>query len=453
MSASAAPIRPGDTLTQELHWLVAVLDARIKQYFGMESSVAAVEDVAAPSLPAATPDAYAQLIQQHQLGWAERLVLALALAPHLRPQALDSLFARNSTYDRSFTEFGGLKGKHHAGFLPTGETALFLLAGDDLGRRLHYQASLWTDSGLAAGQLVQLGSAEAGEPPLSGALLVPPEALALITTGQRPRPHYSPEFPAQRITTPLSWDDLVLDHHVLEQLEEMQVWLAQQDAILGDAHLRRHLKPGYRALFYGPPGTGKTLTACLLGQTTGHEVYRVDLSMIVSKYIGETEKNLARVFDTAERRRWILFFDEADALFGKRTATSSSNDRHANQEIAYLLQRIEDFAGVIVLASNLKGNLDEAFARRFQAMIHFPLPGPEERERLWRQAFAGTLKVANDVNFSALAGQHKMAGGTIINVLRSCVLATRQEGKLRPITAADITRGVQRELAKDGKTG
>ena len=117
------------------------------------------------------------------------------------------------------------------------------------------------------------------------------------------------------------------------------------------------LKAGYRTLFYGPPGTGKTLCATLIGKKNGMDVYRIDLSMIVSKYIGETEKNLANVFDQAENRNWILFFDEADALFGKRTSTNTSNDRHSNQEIAYLLQRIEDFPGTVVLATNLKSKL------------------------------------------------------------------------------------------------
>ena len=187
----------------------------------------------------------------------------------------------------------------------------------------------------------------------------------------------------------------------------------------------------------------------LLGQITGHEVYRVDPSMIVSKYIGETEKNLARVFDTAERRRWILFFDEADALFGKRTAATSANDRHGNQEIAYLLQRIEDFPGVIILASNLKGNLDDAFARRFQAMIAFPLPGPAERLQLWRQAFA-TIKVSKEVDFATLAEKYKVAGGAIINVLRYCVLLHLQQKQT--VSLADVIRGLQRELAKEGKT-
>ncbi|MBF9222678.1 ATP-binding protein [Hymenobacter ruricola] len=450
MALKSPPAAPGSTLARELDWLAETLDARVKRYFGLETAPDAPAELPAPKLPSAKTDFFAALVAREQLGRDERLVLALALAPYLRPQLLDLFFARNSTYDRPFTEFGGLRGKGHAGFLPTGETALFLLAGDDLTRRLHYQTSLWDESPLAAARLVQLSSSEPGEPPLSGGLTVPPDALALLTTGERPRPHYSLDFPAQRVTTPLAWDDLVLDYPVLDQLEEMRTWLTHQDDIMADAHLRRHLKPGYRALFYGPPGTGKTLTACLLGQATGHEVYRVDLSMIVSKYIGETEKNLARVFDTAERRQWILFFDEADALFGKRSTATTANDRHANQEIAYLLQRIEDFAGVIVLASNLKGNVDEAFARRFQAMIHFPLPGPAEREKLWRKAFAKAVPLAPDVDFRALAEQYKVAGGAIINVLRYCVLVHLQ--RAQPVTADDLRRGLQRELAKEGKT-
>lgn len=449
MALTLTPPAPGDTLDHELDWLSEVIDARIKLHLKQECAVKAIERIPMPKLPPAAADAYARLVKHEKLNWHERLVLALALAPHLRPQALDPFFGRNGLYDRPFTEFGGLRGKGHAGFLPTGETALFLLAGTDLAQRLPYQTSLWADSPLATARLVQLGPAEAHEPPLSGALTLTPEALALLTTGERPRPHYSPDFPAQRVTTPLTWDDLVLEDYVREQLQEIRTWLDHQDKIMQDPHLRRHLKPGYRALFYGPPGTGKTLTAMLLGQATGHEVYRVDLSMLVSKYIGETEKNLARVFDTAERRRWILFFDEADALFGKRTATTSSNDRHANQETAYLLQRIEAFPGVILLASNLKSNLDEAFARRFQAMINFPLPGPAERLQLWQQAFA-TIKMSRGVNFAILAQKYKVAGGAIINVLRYCVLLHLERKQVVGID--DVMDGLQRELAKEGKT-
>ncbi len=168
---------------------------------------------------------------------------------------------------------------------------------------------------------------------------------------------------------------MVVDYQVAGQLEEINTWITGHHTVMEKWNLKRILKPGYRSLFYGPPGTGKTLAATLLGKRNQMDVYRVDLSMIVSKYIGETEKNLARVFDLAENREWILFFDEADALFGKRTSTQTSNDRHANQEVAYLLQRIEDFPGTVILATNLRSNIDEAFSRRFQSTIFFPDAG------------------------------------------------------------------------------
>jgi SpoVK/Ycf46/Vps4 family AAA+-type ATPase len=236
----------------------------------------------------------------------------------------------------------------------------------------------------------------------------------------------------------------------MDEVEEIRAWIEHRHTLLRDWGLERKIKPGFRSLFYGPPGTGKTLTASLLGKSTGLDVYRVDLSLVVSKYIGETEKNLASVFDQAERNDWILFFDEADALFGKRTQTSSAHDRYANQEVAYLLQRVEDFAGVVILASNLKGNIDEAFARRFQSMIHFPLPGPEERLRLWRSAFPNPSRLEPTVNLARIAEEYEISGGAIVNVLRSSSLATLRRGN-GLIRTEDIYHGIRREFRKDGK--
>ncbi|GAA4055279.1 hypothetical protein GCM10022409_48040 [Hymenobacter glaciei] len=439
----------GAVLAAELHWLEQVIATRLALYFGLESTYATITAVPVPKL---TASPYSTLMKEQKLSAEERLVLALALAPHVQPQVLDAFFARNAVhFDRSFTEFGGLRGKGHGGFLPTGETALFLLAGDDLAERLRWQTCLWHDSALTRADLVRLVPAEAGEPAASGALAIPADQLARLLTGARAEPTYNSDFPARLVNTPLTWDDLVLDFQVSEEIAELRTWLENQQGLLADEHLRRHLKPGYRALFYGPPGTGKTLTACLLGQATGRPVYRIDLSMVVSKYIGETEKNLGRVFDMAEHRHWILFFDEADALFGKRsTAASSSNDRHANQETAYLLQRIEDFPGVVILASNLKGNLDEAFSRRFQSMVYFPMPAPAERLRLWNQAFTGPAALPASEDLTDIAEKHALAGGAIANVLRYCVLATYRHG--RPVSLADVRKGIQRELAKQGKT-
>jgi hypothetical protein len=328
----------------------------------------------------------------------ERLVLVLALAPHVRPQLLDSFLIRNADLDLPFSEFGGHSG--HRGFWPTAETACFLLAGDrvieriamhrlfDAGARLRVLGLLQWDERPADGAALR---AQLGQP-----LQLGREALALLATGRPYQPSYGGDFPARRFGTPLDWDDLVLAPHLRDEVEEIRAWIEHRDTLLHGWGLERRLKPGFRSLFHGPPGTGKSLTAALLGKTTGMTVYRIDLSMVVSKYIGETEKNLARVFEQAERQDWILFFDEADALFGKRSGGSSANDRFANQEVAYLLQQVEDFSGVAILASNLKGNIDDAFARRFQSMLYFPMPGRDERLRLWRGAFGPPCRLAPD---------------------------------------------------------
>jgi SpoVK/Ycf46/Vps4 family AAA+-type ATPase len=276
------------------------------------------------------------------------------------------------------------------------------------------------------------------------------EYLGRFTTGDRHKPSFSSTFPARRITTTLEWNDLVLPEAVLEDVEEIAAWIRHQRTLLGEWHLDQKFTPGFRSLFYGPPGTGKTLTAALLGKATGRDVYRVDLSLVISKWVGETEKNLANVFDQAEASDWILFFDEADALFGKRTNTTSANDRYGNQEVAYLLQRVEDCPGVVILASNLKGNIDEAFARRFQSMIYFPIPGPDERLRLWRHAFSKPIRLERGADLAQVAERFEVTGGAIVNVLRYAALMALRRG-VKTIRLHDITDGIRRELRKDGK--
>jgi len=176
---------------------------------------------------------------------------------------------------------------------------------------------------------------------------------------------------ARRVTTSARWDDLVLDPGTQAQLEEVRCWLDHRPA-----SARRR-----RVLFHGPPGTGKTLAAGLLGQVSGRQVYRVDLSAVVSRYIGETEKNLSRLFEAAQHRDWILFFDEADALFGKRSEVKDSHDRYANLEVSYLLQRLESFDGLVVVATNLPGSLDRTALARFDAVVRFPLPAKCDDEK------------------------------------------------------------------------
>lgn len=353
-------------MREHIEWFNRVLATAIQLYFRQGCELESIEQVRPPQ------DGWLeQATGQDDIPFAERVTVMLALMPHVCPQALDIFFVQNKDFDRQYTEFGGWKGLSHGGFLPTGETASFILAGEDVERRKEVVRLFSRGHWLYRKNILKLEGANEGEPLLSGQLRLSEEFLCRVMLDTEYKPDYSIGFPAKLITTGLEWKEMVVDYRVENELEEINTWITSHRVIMEEWRLSRYLKAGYRALFYGPPGTGKTLAATLLGKKNGMDVYRVDLSMIVSKYIGETEKNLARVFDMAENRNWILFFDEADALFGKRTSTNTSNDRHANQEIAYLLQRIEDFPGMVILATNLKSNIDEAFSRRFQAVIYF----------------------------------------------------------------------------------
>ena len=437
-------------LQAELAWLNQVLETRFKLYFGQESQYASLEEIPVPDLEQ-YPSIYADVVKHFKMGKDERLVLLLSLAPHVCPQILDIFFTKNETYGRGFTEFGGIKGHYHSGFIPTGETVAFVLAANDLTRRFQVMQLFDPDHYFTTQKILHLARDRNDEPPLSGALTLSSEYLSYFTSGQQYKPHFSMEFPAKRITTHLNWDELILEEHILEEIEEIHAWLKNHHTLMYEWGLGRKIKPGYRSLFYGPPGTGKTLTASLLGKTTGLDVYRVDLSKVVSKYIGETEKNLANIFDQAENKNWILFFDEADALFGKRTNTTDAKDRHANQEVAYLLQRVEDFPGVVILASNLKSNIDDAFARRFQSMIYFPMPRPHQRLMLWRNAFPSQLELHPKLDMEKVAKDFEISGGAINNITLHCSLRALVRGD-HIIYKHDLIDEIRREFRKEGKT-
>jgi len=437
-------------LYADMQWLVKLIGLRMKLYWNEAAEHQSVEELLPPDL-SKDPSAYAGLVRQHALTFRERVVLLLALAPHIQPQLLDVFFVKNANYDRGFTEFGGIKGQNHGGFIPTGETAAFILAINDFEKRFELFSIFSEEHVFRRLNILQLQTPVINEPFLSGVITISPEYLTYMTLGTSHKPDFSTQFPARRLTTDSEWKDLVLDEVILEGVTEIRDWVKHGDTLMNDWQMRKRVKPGFRTLFYGPPGTGKTLTATLLGKSTGLDVYRIDLSMVVSKFIGETEKNLANVFDQAQNKNWILFFDEADALFGKRTQTSSSNDRYANQEVSYLLQRIEDFPGVVILATNLKANLDEAFSRRFQSTIYFPLPGPEQRLRLWQQSFSEKSVTGKDVDLADIAEKYELAGGAIINITRyASLMALKRDNNV--ILKKDILTGIRKEFLKEGKT-
>ncbi len=436
-------------LEGELQWFARVVDARLKLYFGLAGGDADPATLVPPDL-AGSSSLYAAFVREHRLDCAERLTLVLALVPHLRPQLLDVFYTRNQTFDRRFTEFGGVRSGVDGDFWPTGETLAFILAGNDLAARFRVPTLFDPRHLFAMRGVLRLQPSHPDEPLMRAPLRLSDEYLSLFTLGEARRPSFGAHFPAQYIETPLHWDDLVLHPATRQHIAEIEAWIDHGATLMGDWGMAAKLRPGYRSLFYGPPGTGKTMTACLLGKSTGHDVYKIDLSLVVSKYIGETEKNLARVFDQAQSKAWILFFDEADALFGKRSESKDAHDRYANQEISFLLQRIETFDGIAILASNLRENIDEAFARRFESMIYFPMPRPEERLQLWRQGFSAKAPLDQQLDLDAIAREHVLSGGAIMNAIRFASLQALKAGG-RPIGRHDLLQAIRREYVKEGK--
>lgn len=433
-----------NNLITSLDFLRALAHYRIALYFGQETP--------APELPvvAEDDDPFTLFIQHRRLTVDEFVMLITALVPHVLPGFFEAILEKYLPQGGDFTPIGGVKGINTRSLLPTGETVMFLLAGEDLPRRAEVQQLLGSRHFFSKERLVYLEEMRVGEPVFSGRLILDPEQVQLFTLGYAAPPRTGTNFPAQQVETVLDWDDLVLNQQTRSQLQEIETWIRYNDALLFDWKMHRHVKPGFRALFYGPPGTGKTMAAGLLGKHTNHDVYRIDLSMIVSKFIGETEKNMAGLFEKAENKKWILFFDEADALFGKRTNVKDAHDRYANQEVSYLLQKIEEYPGLCILASNFKSNLDDAFARRFQCIVYFPVPKVAERLTLWQNTIPQAVELEESIALPQIAETYELTGSNIVNVVHFCCLQA-MAGNTNIISMDNMVKGIKRELQKENK--
>lgn len=220
----------------------------------------------------------------------EVVILILSLVPHIEPDFFEFIMSEYLPQGGDFPLFGGVKGSHHRGLLPTGETAQFILAGNTLEKRLQVQELFRESGSLYRQSILWLESVREGEPLMSGRIILAQEWIDKMVFNTDYAPRFGMDFPARRITTDMDWDDVVLHPRTRQQIEQISTWLAYQHLLAGDENLKRKIKPGYRVLLYGPPGTGKTLTATLLGKQFGKDVYRIDLSQVVSKFIGETEK-------------------------------------------------------------------------------------------------------------------------------------------------------------------
>jgi hypothetical protein len=450
---------------KELLYLEQLIKHRLNSFFPSG------KEEAEPVMPTLDQWHYplADFVHRNQLNAHEATLLLAALAPHIKPDLFDGAIDSKLSDPSNFPRLGGVRGKNSRTFLPTGETLLFLLAGDQLQQRLQVQQLFGSEHLFAKRKILWLEELPGGEPTMSGRIIISPDYVDTFLIGKPSPPHFSTTFPAKRIEEGRTWSSLVINDDLKKQLEEIRSWLKYNDQLMHDYGMKDRIKKGYRALFYGTTGTGKTLTAGILGNEMGKEVYKIDLSMVVSKYIGETEKNLEMLFARAEDKGWILFFDEADALFGKRTSVRDAHDKYANQEVSYLLQRIEDYNGLIILATNMKSNIDDAFMRRFNATLRFPFPDAGDRAQIWRKSFPENSAFAKEpvdqsdgadgIDVPELVKKYEMAGGSIINVVHYASLkalerrnghAKGTNGKLT-IYLNDVLQGIQKEMMKEGK--
>lgn len=256
---------------------------------------------------------------------------------------------------------------------------------------------------------------------------------------------------AAKVEPCYGWKDIVLPKARLAQLDEICQQVKHRYTVFGKWGFDKKLShgKGLSVLFYGPPGTGKTMAAGVIANALELDLYKIDLSGVVSKYIGETEKNLGKIFHEAETSNAILFFDEADALFGKRTEVSDAHDRYANIETSYLLQKMEEYEGVVILATNIRRNMDDAFIRRIRSIVEFPFPDQESRIRIWKTHFPSKAPLADDIDYKFLSKEFQISGGNIKNIILNSAFLAAEKGE--KIGMEHIIHGVKREFEKTGK--
>ena len=404
-----------DFLVAEMQWLSSLVNHRYDELMNNKEAQAFDAIATAPELDESP---YSIYIQENNLSNLDRVILALAVASEYDQSVFKMLVALKRSKGVLGLEVGGNLDEKKGVFKPTFLTALFLLSGNNKQWLAQYTSTLFHYNTLLREQLIYVESTAH----LTHEVIQLDNAyLHYFLTGEKPRLDYGKYFPAQLFTTTTTLDDIILNERIKESLTPIGNYVSSMN---GDFYteVNHKFKKGFMVMLYGPPGTGKTLLAGALANTYGIDMYRVDLSQVVSKYIGETEKNLELLFDRLEGKNCMLFFDEADALFGKRADVQDAQDRFANQEVSYLLQRIENFDGLTVLATNFENNLDDAFKRRINVMINVHRPQEAECELLWKHYLPEGFTFSSDNLLTYLTKEYRYTGANIKNVMEMLCL-------------------------------
>jgi AAA+ superfamily predicted ATPase len=404
------------------------------------------DDDGAPLWPAATGTLAHRLASAFDLSPLDLDILLIAFAPEfdLRYERIYGYLQDDVTRKR-----------------PTIDFVLNLLCAGESDRWSRLSA-FERDAPLLRHHVISLADdpQRAGSPRLAR-YVVPADDTIAILSGQTEVPERATSARTQssaalaaiatRIVPRAAWDDIVLPLDAVAQLRELCQRVDQRARVFGEWGFGRTMSRGrgITALFSGGSGTGKTMAAEVVANALGLDLYRIDLARIVSKYIGETEKNLDRVFTAAQSAGAILFFDEADALFGKRSDVKDAHDRYANLEVSYLLQKMEEYEGLAILATNLAEHLDQAFTRRLAAHIYFPFPDAAARLEIWKRAWPREVPLAGDIDLSAIARELKVAGGNIHNIALAAAFSAAANGGI--VSRAHVFHAVRREHQKAGR--
>jgi AAA+ superfamily predicted ATPase len=393
-----------------------------------------------------------KLLDEYNNSFVEYLLVSLGFTSWFRPKSLFELAKAKPDSTELFSETGLISNKAANKYIPTLQTAIFLLAGTNISKQAFYHGIL-LDHTLFKDQVLHLRKPSAFHNfPNDFILEIDLSYYNFLLNGKKPRYDSSPDFPATLLETEKEFDDLILKESTSIQLDTIMQYASNRSSLYQREGVAHKIKPGLLAMLYGPPGTGKTFTVAVMSKKLGIDAYRIDLSRVISKYIGETEKNLEKIFERLSDKNCILFFDEADALFGKRTEVSDAKDRYANQEVAYLLQRVESFPGLVILASNYKQNLDKAFKRRILVSIYLAPPDSEERLILWNNGLPQYFKYVPENLPVMLAEKHPFTGANIDNIIKlSCI--TAESDKTNEITLQIMEPFIKQEYNKEGFTG
>lgn len=437
------------SLASSIIWLENLIKARIEE---LESGKKIAIEEYALSIDKTyftKETSFFKLLDEYGNTYVEYLLVSLAFCAWFRPQTLAFLAKKQEESNEIHTETGIIASKINGKVIPTLQTALFLLAGKNITKQAYYYTVL-TEHALFKDQILCMRKPHSfNNFPNEYMLELDLAYYNFLLNGRKPRFDGSQDFPAALLETEKTFDDLVLKESTKEQLQVIMDYAANYKQLFSREGAIQKIKQGLLAMLYGPPGTGKTFTVSVMSKKLGVDAYRIDLSRVISKYIGETEKNLEKIFTRLADKNCILFFDEADVLFGKRTEVKDAKDRYANQEVAYLLQRIETFPGLVILASNFNQNLDPAFKRRILVSIYMAPPDFEERQILWNNSLPAHYQFVPDNLPLTLAEQHPFTGANIANVIKLACIKAETENT-NEITNKMLEPYIKLEYSKEG---